>query len=746
MLLARKLSRLGPFLLTILFACTIRGRVTPAGAQASAPQAKSPDPIGVTVHLDHPAGQFRPSEAFGAGVDGHEKGSIAQLYTPQNLKAMLTAGFKPLTYRLRTELAGEAWHWNPAGTWSDAKHSQGYWTSSAVPKAPIRVCYGYRLPRRGNSIDQANNQGYSRLTDGDARSFWKSNPYLDRHFTGEDNALHAQWIVLDLRSTKPVNAIRLLWGTPYAVAYTLEYYTGSDPIFLNEHETSGSLTSRWVVLPQGVVKDGRGGDVTIRFSPQPTPVRFLRIKMTAASGSGPLHSTDLRDSLGYALREVYVGRQANGRFTDLLKHGKTAATQTLTYTSSTDPWHTASDRDPDIEQPGFDLVFPGPLTHALPVMVPVAPLYDTPENAVAEIRFLKSRGYPAKWIEMGEEPDGQNISPEDYAALYKQFATAIHSIDPTLLLGGPGFQTNVFDYVTWPDAQGNNSWVNRFLAALKSSHREADLSFFTFEWYPFDNVCVPTQAQLAAAPEMLAALLGRLRRAGLKTSIPWIISEYGYSAFGGAPEVEMSGAILNAEIAAQFLTLGGRAAYLYGYEPAELMNETNDCNSWGNLALFQSDDQGRIVRPLAAYYGARLLTQEWVAPGSGVHSLYVADCALKNEKGQPLITAYAVRRPDMQWSLLLLNKDPVRGHTVRVEFQDQTDRRADRMRGPIDEIQYSSRQYVWHPDGKAGYARPNLPPTHILHPPDNRETSITLLPYSITVIRGQGPLPHKLLN
>jgi hypothetical protein len=724
-------------LLITMLCCSCCWTTLPAEAQSASATGGS-QPVVITVHTDHSVGQFRPSEAFGAGVDGHEKGSIVPMYTPSNLKAMQSAGFQPLTYRLRTELAVEAWHWNPAGTWSDAAHKQGYWTSSATLGTPIQICNGYMLPRRGNSIDQANNRGYSRLTDGDTRSFWKSNPYLDRHFTGEDNALHPQWVVLDLRKTGPVNAIRLLWGTPYAVTYSLEYYTGADPIMINEHEPSGSTVSHWAPFPQGSVRNGHGGDVTIQFAPAPVPVRFLRILMTSSSETAPDSSTDVRDGLGYALRETYIGTLTGGRFTDRLKHGASAQKQTLTYTSSTDPWHSEADRDPDIEQPGFDLVFRGPLTHGLPVMAPVAPLYDTPENAAAEIKYLKARGYPIRSVEMGEEPDGQNVSPEDYAALYRQFASVIHSVDPTLKLGGPGFQTNVTNYVTWPDAHGNNSWYNRFLRALQTHGHASDLDFFSFEWYPFDNVCLPTAPQLAAAPEMLSSLIGRLKRSGLSAHIPWIISEYGYSSSAGAAEVDMAGAILNAEIVAQFLTLGGTTAYLYGYEPVELMNETTDCVSWGNLTLFQADGQNRILRPLAAYYGARLLTQEWAIPGDGLHLLYSADCPLKNAAGQPIITAYAVRRPDNTWALLLLNKDPKQAHTVRIGFQGTGDHKPAPLVGATTEIQYCAHQYVWHARGKDGYARPNMPPARILHPAGTGKSGLTLLPYSITVLQSKG--------
>jgi hypothetical protein len=72
---------------------------------------------------------------------------------------------------------------------------------------------------------------------------------------------------------------------------------------------------------------------------------------------------------------------------------------------------------------------------------------------------------------MGEEPDGQFMLPEDYAALYLQFAAAIHKVDPKAKLGGPVFTGVNKDIEVWPDAQGRTSWTGRFIDYLKAHGR-----------------------------------------------------------------------------------------------------------------------------------------------------------------------------------------------------------------------------------------------------------------------------------
>jgi hypothetical protein len=74
--------------------------------------------------------------------------------------------------------------------------------------------------------------------------------------------------------------------------------------------------------------------------------------------------------------------------------------------------------------------------------------------------------------------------------------------------------------------------------------------------------------------------------------------------------------------------------------------------------------------------------------------VYSAKSDVEDGAGHELITAYAVKRPDGQWALMLVNRDQQATHKVRIAFQGQT---GGSFAGPVDVLTFGSAQYQWHP-------------------------------------------------
>ena len=175
---------------------------------------------------------------------------------------MLSAGWGGVSYRLNTELSIQAWHWNPTGAWSDAANQQGYFVGAANSPGAIQRSFGYNLPHRGVTSNQGSSGGYSVLDDGDLSTYWKSDPYLSEHFTGESDSRHGQWVVVDLGSKEAIDAIKIAWADPYAVNYHVQYWTGPDAF-------NDPANGIWQDFPSGTVTSGSGGTVTLKLANRP---------------------------------------------------------------------------------------------------------------------------------------------------------------------------------------------------------------------------------------------------------------------------------------------------------------------------------------------------------------------------------------------------------------------------------------------------------------------------------------------
>lgn len=671
---------------------------------------------------------FDPDKALGSSLDILPAAQFDRVFADETVKESLSAGWGPITYRQNTELTIAAWHWNPNGTWSNPAQQNGYFVGKAEPGEPIRKTFGYRLPQRGMTRTDASERQFSRLTDGDPGSYWKSNPYLTRRFTGEDDALHPQWIVIDFDTPQDISTIRIAWAEPYARRYLVQYWEGEDAL---HKATAGA----WSLFPHGEVSEGRGGTVMLHLADTPIHTRFVRIVMTESSNTCDTHgSSDPRNCAGYAVNEIYAGNlSASGEFLDLIIHSP-AQNQTATYVSSTDPWHTASDIEATRIHTGFDLFFSSGFTNKLPAMIPIAMIYSTPEDAAAEIAYVEKRGYPISYIEMGEEPDGKNFSPEDYGALYLQFAGALHKVDSKLKLGGPVFEGMNEDLKVWPDAQGRTSWLGRFIDYLKQHNRLADLSFVSFEHYPFPP-CEITWSDLYREPELERHILQTWRDDGVPSEVPLMNTESNVSWALAEPMSNTFAALWLADSVGAFLTYGGPGAVYY-HSPIQPEPLRPGCHGFSTYGNFVADNTLQIRGYTSQYFASQLINLEWVRHGSGVHQLASAESDIRDDAGHALVTAYAAKRPDGEWSIMLVNKDPSNAHTVNFEFAETNESRPRRFTGPITVVTFGAEQYVWRPDGPQSHAAPDGPP---LRQTINATTggSITLPKASITVVRGK---------
>jgi hypothetical protein len=673
--------------------------------------------IVVDAAPSHVANSFSPIWALGAAVDrlrapggGRSAANagaparrptredvekhVETILSGQPLKEILNSGWQTVTYRQNTELHIEAWHWNPNGKWSNAAKQEGYFIGNADPgPEPINHSWAYPLQHRGST--HSDGAAWGKLTDGKTETYWKSNPYLTKDFTGEADSLHPQWVMIDMGQKMDINAIRIGWVNPYARNYVVQYWTGDvQPLSMN------SARGAWRTWPLGNATGGKGGTVTHKLASWMIPAQYLRILMTDSSNTCDTHgSSDKRNCVGYAINEVYVGRIGeDGQFTDLVKH-LDSLQQTVTWASSVDPWASASDVDYSLgDQVGFDFFFTCGITRGLPTMVPIAMIYANPEDAANQIAYLYKRHYPISWIEMGEEADGKHMVPEDYAALYIQFADAIHKLVPEAKLGGPAYEGTFEDVEYWPDAQGNVSFLRRFVNYLQAHGHLKDFTFFSFEHYPFLNRRASTKWEdLYKEPGFVSHIIQAWKDNGLPPGVPFFMTEGNFG--GGAPATDLKAGLWLADYVGSMMTGGAGGTYFFHYIPSP--------GGGGNFLMLNRDYSVRAYPP--QYLASQVISREWVQPVDRTHKLYKVTSDVKDSTGNELVSAYAVERPDGQWAVMVVNKDHDNDHPVKVTFADSETRRNRYFTGTLDRVSLSGAEYQWHGDLNTGHPDPDGP-------------------------------------
>jgi hypothetical protein len=91
----------------------------------------------------------------------------------------------------------------------------------------------------------------------------------------------------------------------------------------------------------------------------------------------------------------------------------------------------------------------------------------------------------------------------------------------------------------------------------------------------------------------------------------------------------------------------------------------NTCLGWASWSNFISDEDYKFKGYTSLYYAAHMINLEWVEHRSGMHFMFPSSSDIPDSEGNVLVTSYALRRPDGNWSLMLVSS---RHKESRVEF------------------------------------------------------------------------------
>lgn len=210
-----------------------------------------------------------------------------------------------------------------------------------------------------------------------------------------------------------------------------------------------------------------------------------------------------------------------------------------------------------------------------------------------------------------------------------------------------------------------------------------------------------------------------------------MVTESSLAAGLTGPMSQILGGLWLADSIGAFFEGGGAAYYHSPIQPQPTEDTCQGGASWSN---FEADRDYKIAGYTAFYWAAHMINLEWISHRSGVHQMFPSRANVQDGDGNTVITTYAVHRPDENWSLMLVNRDPEHAHSIRVTFESSG--RDKSFIGPVRLVTFGAEQYVWNEKGSDSYADPDGPPIGRTLP-GGPQAVYTLPKSSITVLRGQ---------
>jgi hypothetical protein len=115
--------------------------------------------------------------------------------------------------------------------------------------------------------------------------------------------------------------------------------------------------------------------------------------------------------------------------------------------------------------------------------------------------------------------------------------------------------------------------------------------------------------------------------------------------------------------------------------------------------MFTVHSDYSVDQPLSQFYASQMINQEWLQ-ADGTNQIFAAASDITDGAAHSLITAYASKREDGRWSVMLVNRDQDNGHHVALEFTQGAGAPAHFARS-IDVAIFGREQYAWHPSQRS---------------------------------------------
>jgi Cellulose binding domain/Fibronectin type III domain len=297
----------------------------------------------------------------------------------------------------------------------------------------------------------------------------------------------------------------------------------------------------------------------------------------------------------------------------------------------------------------------------------------TPEEAAGWVRSANiDKGYGAKYWIIGNENYGNghyganweadnhdDKSPAGYANLVVQFADAMKAVDPSVKIGAVLTMP-----ANWPDGLtggGDAGTWNKTVLSIAGPK----IDFVDVHWYPGGSSPADSLTKSAQIDDAMFVLRQQIAAYAGANSQRLGISLTETSV--GAGPNSTTGALYLADIYSSLLANGIFTVQWWnvhnGMGEVKTIEGETDFGDFGILSSGQCTSDNSVCQPphntpFAPYYGLSLINS-FARPG---------DQFIRAATDQPMVAAYAARRPNGDVAVLLINKDPNNSYPVSINY------------------------------------------------------------------------------